>query len=177
MDIPYSQRVTVTDLYNGVEVTIRAGRTWQDIVAAILPAGGLIFGFWLFRAGNLQTLGAFVILVALAGCMLCYIAISRLWWLMYGVEIITAADGILAIRRKGLLRFGANQHCLLADAKDFYSDREPSYFGNRYNTRTMGLRGTLRFTCGGDNYRFGDMIEEYEADKIIARMREKKLIN
>jgi len=178
MDSTYSQRVTITEMPNGLEIKVHAARAWQDIVSGI---GLLILIGALFNAAiddQLVYQGVpYMAFVFLALAVSLFSFVRRVLWLVAGREVITIADGVLAIRRRAVLSADAHQSCTLAGVRNVSAKREPGFWSLGFNKRYIGRRGTIRFNCGGKNYRFGDMLEEYEADKIIARLREKKLIN
>jgi hypothetical protein len=175
MEIPDSNRVTITGQSNGLEIQIRPGRHWLDIAAAIFPALLLVFFGYNAVKGSFDGFAA-IIGWGIFGFALLFLAIKRACWLITGKEIVTVSNGMLLIQRKGLLWLFNTDECPLSRVKDFTVRREAAYSGTKYRMRIMGRRGTIRFTCDGEPRRFGDMLSEEESNYIIQKLKEKKLI-
>jgi hypothetical protein len=184
MEIPYTGRATVTDIYNGLEITVPSNKPPLFILRAI---GGVafivVFSFLVLRpkitAMQGQHIDGFTIF---GGCMMAFVLLVTLyqgWWLLAGKEVITVADGVLAITKKGALSKTIRYD--LHEAKDFRAVKEDEIVNDRrWSTiaYTWGVarQGTIKFDYGVDTIQFGDLLSQPEGEYILKRLRDKKLI-
>jgi len=187
MEIPYTGRAIINDLHNGAEIIIPAKKnlfvilfsfTWLivSLYFAILvctlvqgPAGAnarpFIYGFL-----SLLLIPSWVSVI------------GKLWWNIAGKEIIHISQGVLTIERKGDW-FKHTKNYDLTQCTNFcaFEVEMPIYhYGNRTAAmlRKKPNPGTIRFDYDVvDTIQFGDWLRQAEAEYILERLRDKKLIS
>ncbi|MDJ1466334.1 hypothetical protein QNI19_21540 [Cytophagaceae bacterium DM2B3-1] len=106
-------------------------------------------------------------------------AIRTLVWMGIGKEIITLEQGVITIRRKGLLLAKAKAY-YLNEAKHFqvlHPDTEPdNKLGRLQNPFEAYNAGMIRFDYGMETVKFAENIHEAEAEYILAKLKDKKLL-
>jgi len=106
-------------------------------------------------------------------------ALNMLLWNLIGKEIITVFPSAITIRRTGSIFF-SNKTYDLNEAKHFRAEQnyyQNNYWGNRSTNDFFGQNnGTIKFEYGLKTIKFGDGIDEAEANYILKQLRDKKLI-
>jgi hypothetical protein len=185
MEIPYTGRATINDLYNGVEIIVPAKKPAFlifRILAAIAIAATI--SFVAVRRpeqsiGPTQQIGGFPIFVyCLMGLSMLF-TLYHVWWSLVGKEIVTVTDGVLTITKKGALVKTISYD--LQEAKDFRAVKEDEIPDDRDLSKVayrwgVARQGTIKFDYGIETIQFGDLLSQREGEYILKKLRDKKLI-
>jgi hypothetical protein len=184
MEIPTASRATITDIYNGVEIIVPSNKPTFFIVRMLgAIAFAVVFYFFFWRSGPSMTIGqhidAFTIFVLCVGGLALSLTLYQGWWILAGKEIITVADGVLTITKKGAPAKTISYD--LKEAKDFRAVKEDEIINSRdwsnvaYRLK-VATQGTIKFDYGVETVQFGDLLSQPEGEYILKKLRDKKLI-
>ena len=185
MELPYTGRASYDDNFGNVTITIPAKKNWFIILFLGVWLCGWIFGetsaAGTFTKGNQSGVDLFMI-VWLTGWTIGGLFVMRtIIWGLLGKEIITIGQGALTIDKKGAIFYRSKSYDL-REAKNFRAVEEPYFynsFGNRRDSNPFNLdkSGTIKFDYGMQTIKFGDRLDEAEANYLLQKLRDKKLIN
>jgi hypothetical protein len=184
MEISYAGRATINDIYNGVEIIIPAKKPAVFIIRSLAAIGfAVVFYFFFWRRNPPMAQSPHVDLFTIF--VLCLVALGAVftlytwWWMLAGKEIVTVADGVLTIEKKGAI--AKTNSYDLKEAKDFRAVEENAVYGRNKSFETypwvVANHGTLKFDYGVETIQFGDWLSQTEGDYILERLRNKKLIS
>jgi hypothetical protein len=187
---PYDGRAQISKHIGGVTVVIPTAKQWGVIIFLcfwlVMWLIGLTFSTGFLGFGGFDGMfpvGLFMV-VWLAGWIFGGVfALRMLYWMLAGQEIITAENGLLTIRYKGLLFAGPKSY-ELGSVKGLrvFDDGISSAFGflnNRAFSDMMavGKRGVIRFDYGRKTVKFADGIDEAEGKYIIDELKDAGVIS
>jgi hypothetical protein len=185
MEIPYTGRAIIDEDFGGIEITIPTKKNWFII---------LFLSFWLcgWFAGEIfvsaRALGfwgrdpAPFLLFWLCGWTVGgFFALRTFWWTLMGKEVISVGQGALTIDRKGAFLYKLKSYDL-RETKNFraqedYMSSGPFGYGRSNNIFNLDKKGTIKFDYGMQTIKFGDALDEAEANSILQKLRDKKLIS
>jgi len=185
MEIPYTGRAIINDFYNGVEITVPVKKDWLHILFLSLWLCGWLAGE-IFVPTTMSSPasdggdGVFNVVWIGAWTLGGLFAVTTLWWNFAGKEIITISQGVLTIVKKGSI--AKTKHYDLKEAKNFRAHEEPTDdFGFTRRRRlsapwNVANRGTIKFDYGMETVKFADQLYQAEAEYILQRLRDKRLI-
>ena len=187
MELPYAGRAIIYDNFDGTDITIPTQKNWLIII---------FLGFWLLMwsvgiiaivfsgatEGANDTMPGAVILI-----MLCFwaavmiIPIRIFLWNVIGKEIIHIEQGVITLDKKGLLFYKTKSYDL-NEARNFRAQEDTSIMMTPFGIRPSGFfkmnsSGTIRFDYGLQTVRFANNMDEVEANFILQKLRDKKLIS
>ncbi len=95
-------------------------------------------------------------------------------WMVAGQEVVTLAGGVLGIRRKaGLLGTTRKYNTYQIRHLRAQPDEWPADLDK--NQRREWASGSVLFDYGAETIRFGEMLSEAEATRIVAFLREQRV--
>ncbi len=183
MESPHNGRADIYENYNGITITIPSVKNWF-IIAFV----GFILSTWSIGiiiaivsalvGGNIPAIAIMLMLCFWAAFMI--IPFRVFLWTVMGKEILTFEAGVLTLEKKWLLFYKPKSYDL-NEARNFRVQEDPLTgimpFGMRpFGIFRMGNSGTMRFDYGFQTIKFGDSIDEAEANYILAVLRSKRLI-
>ncbi|SDR95504.1 hypothetical protein SAMN05216490_0268 [Mucilaginibacter mallensis] len=184
MEIPYTGRATIDEDFGGIEITIPTKKNWFIILflsfwlcgwlAGEIFVSATAFGFW--GRGP----APFLIIWLCGWTVGGFFALRTFWWMLMGKEVISAGQGALTIDKKGVFLYRLKTYDL-RETKDFraredYFATGPFGFG-RSNIFNLDKKGTIKFDYGMQTIMFGEALDEAEANFILQKLRDKKLIS
>jgi len=185
MELPYNGRATIIEDFDHTEIIIPAKKNWFVILFFSIWICGWAFGeFSGFNDGfgPNGNAGSLFMIVWLSGWTVGgFFALRTLWWMLLGKEIITVGQGAIIIDKKGALFYKSKTYDL-REAKEFRAQEDPqssygTFGGRQTNVFNLDKSGTIRFDYGMQTVKFGEGLDEAEANYILQKLRNKKLIN
>lgn len=184
MELPYSGRAIIDENFDGIAITIPTKKNWAIV---------LFLGFWLFAwcfgeffairelTGGGSGAPDLFLFVWLGGWTIGgFFAFRALCWMVIGKEIITIGQGALTIDKRGALFYRSKTYDL-REAKNFRAIEDRASLGvfgsRRGSIYNLDKNGTIRFDYGMQTIKFGDGLDEAEANFILQKLRNKKLID
>jgi hypothetical protein len=183
MESPNNGRADIYEIFNGIALTIPSVKNWFIIVFI-----GFFVGIWsigviavIVSSAVSNNVPVFVILL-----MLCFwgafiiIPLRIFLWNVMGKEIISFEGDVLTLDKKYLLFYKAKSYDL-TEAHNFRVQEDPIAsimpFGmTPFRMLRMTNSGTIKFDYGMQTIKFGEGVDEAEANFILEKLRAKKLI-
>lgn len=185
MELPYTGRAIFDDNFGNITITIPTKKNWFIIAFFCVWISMWFFGETSVSGGifsaNPGGVDAFEIVWLCGWTIGGLFAIRTIIWNLFGKEIITIGQGALNIDKKGAIFYKAKSYDL-REVKNFRAEEE-SYGYNRFGGRSdnslfnLDKKGTIRFDYGMKTIKFGDGLDEAEANYLLQKLRDKKLIN
>ena len=186
MEIPYTGCAIIDEGFDGIKITIPAKKNW----AVILFFGAWLGGWFIGESSALREVfinksasgGDFFMVFWLCGWTIGgFFALRVLLWMLIGKEIISISMGALTIDKQGALFYRAKSFDL-HEANNFRAEDErvsSDFFGNTRMNNFISMKntGTIRFDYGMQTIRFADGVDEAEANFILKKLRDKKVIS
>jgi hypothetical protein len=124
--------------------------------------------------------GAIVLLIVCFWAIVMIIPLRIFLWNATGKELITVEPGVLTIDKKHLLFYKAKTYDL-TEARNFRVQEDPiaSIMPSGmtpFRMLRMTNSGTIKFDYGMQTIKFGEGVDEAEANFILEKLRAKKLI-
>ena len=187
MESPYAGRAIIDDNFNGINITIPTQKNWLIII---------FLGFWLLMwsigiiaivfspasEGANDKMPGGVILIMVCFWMAVMIIPFRIFlWNVVGKEVIHIEQGVITLDKKGLLFYKVKSYDL-NEAHNFRAQEDPSMMMTPFGIRPSGFfkmnsSGTIRFDYGLQTVRFANNMDEVEANFILQKLRDKKVIS
>ena len=187
MEKPYTDRAILNETIRGFEIVIPAKKNWFVIIFMSAWLGGWLMGeiFALgavtgllgFGSSKAAPAGLFLLFWLVAWTAGGFFAIRTWTWLIAGKEIITVQHGQISVEKKGAL-FSQPKTYDLNEVKKIrvQEDDTGNYWGKRNNIWNLNSGGTIRFDYGLQTIRIAGGIDEAEADYILKKLTEKRLL-
>jgi hypothetical protein len=185
MEIPYTGRAIVNESYNGTEIIVPVKKNWFLVIFMCFWLCGWFFGEAsalgeIYGSVHKGMANGFIMFWFCGWTFGGFFALSVLWWNFAGKEIITVSQGVLTIVKKGTL--AKDKSYDLNEVKNFRAIEEASNdfgFGSRSSLSPFNSagKGTIKFDYGMETVKFGDQLYQAEAEYLLGRLRDKKLIN
>lgn len=185
MEKPYGGQATIEDTLNGVQISIPSKKNWFIIIFLGAWLGGWFMGET-FAIGALSGLfgdgpaSLFLLFWLIAWTAGGFFAFRTFLWMIVGKEIISLERGMLTVDKKGALLAKPKTYEIKEIKNIRINDTQSNngLWGN-YQTNSMGIaaNGTIKFDYGLKTIRMADGISEAEANFIIEKLKEKKILN
>ncbi|KOY86700.1 hypothetical protein AD998_11580 [bacterium 336/3] len=186
MEKPYNGRAIIHENSYELEIIIPIKKNWFLII---------FFGAWLCSGwviGEMIGIIFFILTVFIKELYfnlfilfwLCFWTVSGFFifkiflWNAFGKEVFTFKKGTLTIRKKGLL-LSQPKIYNIQEVKKIRVEQEESTSDKllyRKNLIFSHTNGTIRFSYGLQDVKFGDGIDEAEAYFILEKLKSKKIL-
>lgn len=179
MEKPYSGRAILRDTFHGMEISIPAKKNWFILIFMGAWLGGWFVGEIVAIRGLLgnSAAGPFLLFWLIGWTAGGLFILQKFLWMLAGKELILFERGQLTIDKKG---------ALLAKSKTFdigelrnirVSDNVGGIWGYQQNSFNLAVNGAIKFDYGLKTIRIADGIDEAEARFIIAKLKEKRILD
>lgn len=184
MERPYEGRAILQDNFTDLQITIPAKRNWLVLIFVGAWLCGWTMGE-IFAIGAITGLligksvgGIFILFWLIAWTVGGFFAFNFFLWNLRGKELITIGQGVLILERKGALIGKARTYDLKEVKNLRVQDNTPDsgIFGRRNDFSAFKQTGIIRFDYGFKTIKFGDGIDEAEANYLLEKMKEKHFL-
>lgn len=187
MESPNNGRATIDDNNYRIVIAVPSQKSWLIII--FIGAWLVMWSFGIiaiclekaFSNSNDSPPGI-VLLLMLCFCAAIMIIPLRIFlWSVMGKEIISVEQGAITLDKKHLLFYKAKSYDL-NEARNFRVQEDNSIMLTPFGIRPsslmkIGNSGIIKFDYGLQTLRFADGIDEAEANYLLQKLRDKKLIN
>lgn len=192
METPYTGSAKLEETYDGIDIIIPSKKNWFAIVFLMLWLGGWcmgetfavtgLLGLGLFGKAAAGGVNLFLIFWLTGWTIGGFFAFRTLIWNLSGKEVINIRQGEIKLSKKGAL-FTKPKVYSLNEAKNFRlfenTDSDIPFLGTgrTRNSLSIDIGGTIGFDYGMKTIKFAGGIDDAEANHILQKIRNSKLIN